>query len=149
MNMLELTAENVQEVFVDSLFQDSAEDTSHVYMVRGIMTSFGFHPLRLMNNQKKITDFILQIPDSFKTFNENAQGDSFLNLCMTKDKRHWGEHSHMEMLCAMAEGLGLAHYPFPRAMWMMLPGSVPVICFVEKETPKALLDAAAYYRQKQ
>jgi hypothetical protein len=44
--MKTLTANNVNEVFMDCLFRDG-EDTSKAVIADGIMSKFGFHPDRL------------------------------------------------------------------------------------------------------
>jgi len=125
-------SEKVQELVLDCLYDGDKElvdgkPPENAVLVEGIVRKFGFHPERLESHRQEVKDILNQMPDSFHK--DKGGGWSFLNLCMTKDGQHWGEHPSMEALVALAVGLGMASYCLPRAMWSLFPGGMPYIQF--------------------
>lgn len=96
-------------------------------LVRGIVVAYAFHPERVKKNALKIREILLFMPETF--WEGKGGGWSFVNLCMTKDDFHWGEHSDMEALVCLGIATGQASYCLPRDMWSALHGSVPYIVF--------------------
>ena len=128
---MELTAQNVRTIFMDSLFKDG-EPVINPVIVDGITKRIGFNPERLEKHTEEIISLLSQLPEEF---NEKAGGGySFLMACKTKSGEQWGEHRNMEELFALGIGIGKVEYLFPRQLWGILPGSVPYL--VIKELPE-------------
>lgn len=117
-----LTAKRVQELFIDSLFKEGEPTDPHVE-APGVISNFGFHPARLEAHRAEVAEMLQELRDDFQE--AKGGGMSFLNMCIDRHGNHWGEHPNMEQLCALAIGLGLGRYIFPREMWPALPGGVP------------------------
>jgi len=120
--MLQLTAQNVENIFLDCLFKEN-EPTDGYTLAQGIMTNVGFHPERLKSHRNEIAQLFSQLPDEF--MHDKGKGMSFLNACNTKDDVQWGEHQDMEQLFLLGLASNLVTQPFPREQWHMLPGNVP------------------------
>lgn len=122
---MELTAQKVNEIILDCLFKtDEIADgkpPADAVVVEGIRRDFGFHPVRLESHAEEIADLLAELPPEF------AQGWSFLNMCMDRHGRQWGEHRDMEGLVALGLATGRAALPAPRDMWPMLPGGMPYV----------------------
>jgi len=119
-----LTSENVNKVFLDSLFRES-EDTSKAVLADGVMQRSGFHPERLESHKKEIREMLECLPDTFQP--GKGDGNSFLNACMTKDGDQWGEHMNIEQLLLLGIATRQAAILLPRDMWDLLPGGMPYI----------------------
>lgn len=92
-------------------------------IVEGVRFNFAFHPERLEAKREKVKAWLELLPEKFKK--SNGGGWSFLNAAFMKDGTQWGEHKNVEQLMALAIGLKLGSFPFPREMWLVLPGKVP------------------------
>jgi hypothetical protein len=127
--MKELTSENVDTIFKDCLFKSEevvdGKPIIEPIMGEGILNNFGFHPERLESHRIEVAEMLSQLPDNFKK--TKGGGMSFLNACMTKDDRQWGEHRNMEQLFSLGYALKLVTYPLSREFWDTLPGGVPYI----------------------
>lgn len=119
---MNLTAQNVQSVLMDCLFQKD-EDTSNRVEVRGIVNTFGFHPARLESHRADIASMLGDLPSAFRQ--SKGGGWSFLNACMTNDGVQWGEHQDMERLLVLGLGLKLVDFMMPREFWSQMPGGMP------------------------
>ena len=124
-NNITVTASNMAELthnaFMDCLFKEGEDTTSHVE-VEGIISMFGLHPQRLEEKRELVTALLAKLPKEFK------EGWTFLNLCITESGEQWtGMHSICNELVVMSIGLGLMEYLLPRKMWSLLPGGVPYI----------------------
>ena len=118
-----LSAERVEQIFLDCLFTDDEDTTSHV-VAEGIVTKIGFHPDRLQSHKDEIIAMLDELPDSFKK--SGGGGWSFLNACDDKHGRQWtGLHQTMEQLFQLGIGIGLVKSVMPRSMWSVLPGGMP------------------------
>ena len=122
--MKTLTAQNVEDVFKDCLFQEG-EDTSKAVITECVMQKFGFHPQRLAAHKLEIREMLECLPSEFQP--GNGGGSSFLNACMTNDGRQWGEHSNIEQLLALGIATKQAAILLPREAWRFLPGGMPYI----------------------
>jgi hypothetical protein len=116
--MSKLTAQAVQDVFMDCLFRDGEPTTDHV-RADGIRSSVDFHPERLVKHTSDIVEFLSELPVEFK------DGTSFLQACVNRQSEQWGEQTHMDMLFQLGIGIGKVTCPFPREMWKVLPGGMP------------------------
>ena len=120
-----LTAEQVNAIFMDSLFREG-EDTSNHIKAEGIINSVGFHPERLQYHKIEIEAMLDELPENFKK--SGGGGWSFLNACNDKHGNQWtGLHQHMEQLFQLGIGIGKVKYLTPRDMWSVLPGGMPYI----------------------
>jgi len=117
---MELTAQRVNELFLDCLFKDGEDHTNHI-AVEGLTENFGLHPQRLESHRQEIKELLDELPEQFK------EGWSFLQACVDKHGNQWAEHPTMQELFVMGIGLKLAEYCAPRDMWRILPGGMPYI----------------------
>lgn len=132
---MELTAQNVEVIFLDCLFRDG-EDASKAKIVNGVVTDFGFHPERLENRKPEISELLDRLPDEFHA--NKGGGWSFLNACLTKSGEHWGEHRNIEQLLALGIATEQAKILMPREMWKLFPGGMPYFAVtpIAQTTPK-------------
>lgn len=123
---MELTSANVTKVFIDCLFKDKDEaiEIGHVE-VHGIVMNVGFHPERLESHKADVIDMLECLPHNFRI--EDGGGWSFLNACVDKDGKQWGEHKKMEQLFLLGIGLKLVEWQLPREVWGALPGGMPYV----------------------
>lgn len=124
--MTMLTADKVKEVFVDCLFPDgtSVETmTIDAKLVDCVTCKFGFDPVKIKLHKPEIHNLLKQLPEKFQEL--SGGGWSFLNACLDKDGKQWGEHSNIEQLLALGMAADLADFLMPREMWKMLPGGMP------------------------
>lgn len=105
----------------DELVDGKAPDGAVI--VQGLVRTFGFHPGRIAESKPEIDALLGLLPDQFQK--SKGGGWSFLNACMDRDGRHWGEHSDVEALVCLGVGAGSASFQMPRDMWDVLPGGMP------------------------
>jgi len=127
---MELTAANVNDVFMDCLFREG-EDTSEAIMIEGIVNTFGFHPRRLKSHFSSISALLDHLPDSFHE--GKGGGMSFLNACQDDKGKQWGEHRNMEQLMCLGIAVNRAKYCTTRDMWPVFPGGVPYFTVLKRE----------------
>jgi hypothetical protein len=120
--MLKLTAKNVEEVFLDCLFEEGVTP-EHFIAVEGIVNNFGFDPIKIDTNKDKIKELLDQLPETFQE--KSGGGWSFLNACITIENVQWGEHRNMEQLVTLGIACNQVKYCMPRSLWSALPGGVP------------------------
>ena len=119
---MELTAENVNKVLMECLY-DTGEDTTGHVVGEGVRAKIGFKPDKLETNKQNIIDMLNDLSDDFKK--GKGGGGSFLNACLTKTGTQWGEHSDIDTLLCLGTAIGKVGYPFGREMWNVLPGCMP------------------------
>lgn len=131
--MLKLTPDNVREVYLACLFDDSVPREvaqKRAIVVEGVTFTTGFDPDKIRELRTSIDDLLDQLPERFE------KGWSFLNLCDNREGELWtGEHQ----LCQELVMLGIAHgrmsYCMSRDMWSILPGGMPYVLLTpRKET---------------
>lgn len=121
---MELTSENVTNVFMDCLFRDEElagglPYTKHV-IGEGITIKTAFNAERLESHKQDILDMVDALPPQFK------EGWSFLNMCNDKSDKQWtGEHRVMEQLVTLGMATGKIKLLAPKEMWPMFPGGMP------------------------
>ena len=123
---MELTSENVRNIFLDCLFEDEklhkAEDEIRV---NGITMRIAFNKHKVELHKNEIQEMLMQLP---KTFRKSVGGGwSFLQACCTDEDVQWGEHRNMEELFCLGMAIGKVDYIMPREMWRILPGGVPYL----------------------
>lgn len=121
---MELTSENVKEVFMKCLFKEG-EDTSNFIPAKSVMTNVGFNPERIKENESKIIELLSGLPDDFKT--SGGGGMSFLNACVDKSGNQWGEHQNIDQLLCLGIAIDKVSFPMPREFWNALPGGMPYV----------------------
>lgn len=125
---MKLTVNNVWNVLEQCMFKDD-EPTDNAVLVEGITIKLGFHPERLNASKPQILELLHELPESFQK--GSPHGDSFLNAYVTKDGTHWGEHKQMEALFILGKAINAVEFPFPRGLWGVLPGGMPVVRITE------------------
>lgn len=130
---MDLTAQNVDTVVKDCLFRDDEIEDNKIpdgaVIVEGVVLKLGFHPERLKKHEDDIISMLNQLPDEFRL--KTGGGWSFLQACMTKDGRQWGEHRDIDALLCMGIGIKKAEIQLPREMWFAFPGGVPYFAIKE------------------
>lgn len=123
---MELTAENVIDIFEKCLFTDG-EDTSHAVIAQGIVQTIGFHPGRLKENRLKICELVNQLPLSFR---KSKGGDSFASMCRDKTGEQWADLDRIiEQLLTLGIAIRAIKYTLPREL---TKGNIPEIYIVEE-----------------
>jgi hypothetical protein len=118
---MELTSENVHDIFLNCLFEDDEPHDQYV-KAEGVMINVGFHPERLESHRGDIESMLDYLHANFSV----GGGWSFLNACNRADGTQWtGLHSVVDELVCL--GLAIKHvsYVAPREMWPILPGGMP------------------------
>ena len=119
---MNLTAENVDEVFRDCLFKDG-EDMSSPVVAEGVRCVYGFHHDRLEGHSGDVADMLACLPDDFRE--DKGGGHTFLNACVDRAGVQWGEHRSIEQLMVLGVATGQVKILLPRDMWKVLPGGMP------------------------
>lgn len=118
-----LTADRVETIFMDCLFQDGENMDNHV-KAEGVTSIVGFHPARLESHRAEIVAMLDELPDTFRA--SVGGGWSFLNACQDKHGNQWtGLHQRMEQLFQLGIAIGKVKCCTPREMWPILPGGMP------------------------
>ena len=122
---MELTEENVHEIFIECLYKENENTEEHV-KTEAIMMTIGFHPKRLKINSEKIVHLLNQLPNTFQK--DGGGGMSFLNMCDDKNNKQWtNSHKQMDELVALGIASGNLNYILPRELWSSLPGNMPYL----------------------
>ena len=108
---------------VNDLMMACLSDGSEEVIVDGIVAKFSFSQAALDEHASEIRDLLAELPANF--MEKGGGGWSFLQSCMDKDGNHWGEHPMMEALMCLGIAIGKVQYLIPRAMWKVMPGSMP------------------------
>lgn len=121
-----IDARRVNEILKDCLYKEEELEISDkapddAILVDGIIMKFAFHPGRVESLKEEIEGFISQLSDKIKN------GMSFLEMCVTKDGKSWGQHINCEELLVLGMAIKRMDYCAPRSMWSILPGGMPYI----------------------
>ncbi|PZU95550.1 MAG: hypothetical protein DI527_00650 [Chelatococcus sp.] len=140
-----LTADRVHEIARHCLFKadEFPEDGSMpagAIRVDAVNAAFGFHPERIAEKRADIAALLAELPEAFMS--DKGGGFSFLNACVDRLDRPWGEHRDVEALLALGLATGLASFLMPRDMWDALPGGLPYFV-VTPSAPTATTSEAA------
>jgi len=120
---MDLTSQNVEEIFFGCLFQEG-ENTDYPVLAEGIMSNVGFHKERLNKNSDNIVSMLDKLPKEFQR--DSGGGMSFLNACNDCNGNQWtGLHKIMEQLFMLGLAIGKVKCLMPRSMWKVLPGGMP------------------------
>lgn len=140
---MELTADNVVEVFTDCLFTQEemveiglehhtveeilAMENPPFVVAGGIVNDVAFHPARLEGHRGEVREMLEQLPKEFQSAAAGGGGGwSFLNMCQRNDGEQWtGLHRTQEHLATLAIALKEGAWLLPREMWEAFPGGMP------------------------
>lgn len=119
---MNLTAENVHDIFKKCLSNDSVETK----IVDGVLTKASFCVKKLEDNKSNISDMINDLPDNFK--NDLGGGWSFLNMCEDNKGVQWTDfHATVDELICLGIAIDKMAYLMPRELWEVLPGGMPYL----------------------
>lgn len=127
-----ITAEDVEQVLFDCFVETDKDE--HVQKglsegryihINGVIQNFILRKDKLKEHEEQIREFLSEMSDEY--FMDKGKGWTFLNMCLDRHGRQWGEHVHMEMLVVLGIGIGCVHYILERGFWFILPGSMPYI----------------------
>lgn len=130
---MKLTAEKVNQIFMDCLFEEHPQKGTEYIPGKGIMVNVGFNPVKIEEYAESINELLHELPEPF--MEDNGGGYSFLAAYEDKHGHHWAEHSTMDKLFTLGFASGYAKCLFPRELWSVLPGGVPyVVVLNERQT---------------
>ena len=136
-----ISTERIDVIIRDSLFRDYEMDNDQpkngmeFVEARGVVNQFGFHKTRLESHRAEVQEMLAELPDQFHS--NKGGGWSFLNACMTREDRQWGEQRDVDLLMCLGLGLGVVRYTLPREMWSVLPGGMPYFAVtLPEQTPE-------------
>lgn len=113
---MDLTAQNVEDLFRECLAHDGVE-------VDGVI---GKAMLKVDGREVHIRSMLASLPSEFRS--SGGGGWSFLNACLRGDGTQWtGLHQTMDRLFMLGIAAGLVHWLMPRDMWPTLPGGMPYV----------------------
>lgn len=120
-----LTAQKVNEIFMDCLFRENEPTDNHI-VGEGVMNKVGFHPERLKSNESKIDELLAELPEQFNK--QSGGGWSFLNLVTDKNGNQWADlHQTVDELVMLSTATKKMSFLMPREMWSVLPGGMPYL----------------------
>lgn len=125
MSTSDLTSENVEAIFLDSL-ATSIDPPSSIILVEGITRSVRFHAERLSAH---VTDVELMLSHASGFFyDDRGGGHTYLDLGFLRDGSRWGTRRDVDRLFTLGLALHLAKYTRQnRAEWSLFPGAIPYV----------------------
>ena len=123
---MQLTAENVEKIFLDCFLKEGYTDETKVIPVNSVTGNFGFDPDKIEKYSEDIRDMIGQLSSNF---DEKNQGYTFMNLPFKGEApEQWGEQRNGDQLMALGLASGWMKLTLEdRLMWAALPGGVPYV----------------------
>lgn len=123
---MQLTAANVEKVFLDCFLKEGYTDETKVIPVNSVTGNFGFDPDKIEKYSEDIHDMISQLHPNF---DEKNQGYTFMNLPFKgENDEQWGEQRNGDQLMALGLASGWMKLTLEdRLMWAALPGGVPYV----------------------
>lgn len=136
--MQKLTIENVQAILKSCLYRDDEisqdKPPDGAIIADGVLHKFALHPERTAAAKSAIDALLMELPDEFQK--SKGGGWSFLNACMDKHGRHWGEHRNIEELVCLGIAVKSAAW-LMKDMMEIMPGGLPY--FVVDPSPTSAL----------
>ena len=119
----------VGDIMRSSLYNERRPGTipPDAVVVESVISTFVFHPERLVLFRDKIKEILKQAPASFHV--GTGGGSSFLQLVTHLNKDNRSDQSAANMLVAVAIGLDMALLTPTKDMWSVMPGCVPYVSF--------------------
>jgi hypothetical protein len=113
---MELTADNVEQVFVNCLFRTD-EDPSKKISIEGVNTHVSFNVDKLELHKQDIESMLLNVHPSFMC-NGPDKGWCFANFCLDKHEQLWtGLHVVADYLLCMGLAIKKVQFLTPRYVW--------------------------------
>ncbi len=121
----DLTSENVEAIFLDSL-ATSIDPPDAVILVDGVTRTLRFHAERLSTH---VADVEFMLSHAFGFFYEDrGGGHTCFDLGFRRDGQQWGTRRDADRLLCLGLALNLAQYVRrDRAEWSFFPGGVPYV----------------------
>ena len=116
-------AARIHAILKDCLYTDD-EDTTGYIEAEGVVKRVGLHPGRVEAHTPEIVEELASLPTEFR-IDSDSKGWSFLNGCLDKDGRQWGEQVNVEELMMLGIAANKVTVLLPRPLWSALPGGVP------------------------
>ncbi len=95
------------------------------HIVQGVMLSVLVNDAKAKKQKETIRELLAELPDPFHE--DKGGGWSFLQACMDRHGRQWGEHPDIDSLICIGQAVGLLRMQFTRDMWKSLPGGMPYL----------------------
>ncbi len=125
---MQLTAANVEKVFLDCFLKEGYTDETKVIPVNSVTGNFGFDPDKIEKYSEDIHDMIGQLSSNF---DEKNQGYSFIYLPFkgeAPEQWQWGEQRNGDQLMALGLASGWMKLTLEdKKLWVALPGGVPYV----------------------
>lgn len=121
---VKLTTQAVRDLLVACM------GTQDDLRVDGIAGYFLFNREKLRENREAIIDLLYELPAPFQV--AHGGGWSFLQAYEDRHGNHWAEHSTMDALFCLGQGIDMVEYVLPREMWSALPGGMPYLCIKDR-----------------
>lgn len=118
---MDLTAENVQAVFLDCLDLDATSGVK----VHGVFSEITFHPARLKGHTEAIRGFLGRLSTRF--YADRGGGHSFSKIGTRRDGARWGGRPDSDRLVSLGMGLGLVQFCMDRSRWHLFPDGYPFV----------------------
>lgn len=96
-----------------------------IIQARGVLSHFGFSRHRIEENKEAIKELLDELPDAFHK--DGGGGWSFLQACVDRNGRQWGEHRTIDELLTLGVAAGYVTWCLPRELWGTFPGGVPYL----------------------
>lgn len=120
---MDLTPENVQAVFLDSLALDAEGSPS--LRVRGLSNEYVLNVARLGSHRETVRGFLSRVSTLY--YADRGGGHSCFFLSRRRDGVDWGARPDMERLLALGLGLDLIEFCFKRGRWDLFPRGMPYV----------------------
>ena len=125
-----IDSDRIHKIFINCLVKND-ELNEEFISVNGIVNNASFNRERIYDNKKEIVGYLEELPDIFRESSGN-EGALFLGANIDKDGNVWtDQHKVMEKLFML--GIGIKKVKFiDRWMWILLPGGVPIVTYLDK-----------------
>lgn len=123
---MELTAENVDKLFRECLFNEDEEKTNYT-ITEGLFFQVGFHPERLKSHRKDIFALLNQLPEEF------SSGCSLLKMNFDMNGEEWGSKHNLDELFILGRAIGGIRVLVSRDFWHLLPEGYPYVMTISEE----------------
>lgn len=121
----DLTSENVEAIFLDSL-ATSIDAPDAVILVDGVTRTTRFHGDRLYTHVSDV-ELMLSHGSGF-FYDDRGGGHTCLDLGFRRDGLRWGTRRDVDRLLCLGLALNLASYARrDRAEWSLFPGGIPYV----------------------
>ncbi len=130
----------VERIFLECLFKPEEllpgnlppEDA---IIVTGVVNDFGFHPGRVALHKEQVVNWVNGLP-IYQTCEGNAEDEMvlFASACMDQDGFQWTDyHQRVEQLLSLGCAVGVLKLMYPKEIWGMLPGGMPIYLKVKEK----------------